>query len=112
VTTYDGADRITGVAITGTLGGAVQTVGTSYDPVGGDVLTTSFADGTASTRVFDKLGRLARYAQADGALDRHHVRPYGKPATITDSVGSTQNFGCDRTAVNTVRRRLKSTARH
>lgn len=98
VTTYDGADRITSVSIPGSLGGAVQTVGTSYDPASGDALTTTFADGTTITRVIDKLGRLARYTDADGAWTNTTFDRFGKPVTITDSVGSTQSFSYDRTA--------------
>ncbi|MFL6145144.1 MAG: RICIN domain-containing protein [Labedaea sp.] len=96
VTTYDGADRVTSVAITAALGSAVQMVGTSYDPSSGDAVTTTFPDGSTITRVFDKLGRLAKYTDADGAWTATTFDRYGKPATVTDSIGSTQTFGYDR----------------
>ncbi|WP_285751025.1 RICIN domain-containing protein [Lentzea sp. NBRC 105346] len=98
VNTYDGADRLATTKITGDLGDAVQEVSTDYDPNTGDALTTKFADGTKITRAFDKLGRLAKYTDADGAWTQTEFDRFGKPSKITDSLGTTQTFGYDRVA--------------
>ncbi|GAA0232729.1 RICIN domain-containing protein [Saccharothrix mutabilis subsp. mutabilis] len=98
VNTYDAADRLVGTRITGDLGEAVQQVGTDFDPVSGDNLTTRFADGTKVTREFDRLGRLVRYTDADGAWTATEFDRHGKPAKITDSLGTTQTFAYDRAA--------------
>ncbi|MFI9816048.1 polymorphic toxin-type HINT domain-containing protein [Saccharothrix variisporea] len=98
VNTYDGADRLVGTVITGDLGEAVQQVGTDYDPVSGDALTTKFADGTKVSREFDRLGRLVRYTDADGAWTATEFDRFGKPAKITDSIGTSQTFTYDRVA--------------
>lgn len=98
VTTYDGADRIKSVQITGDVGTPVQTISTTYDPNTGDALTTSFADGTSVSRQFDKLGRMTRYVDADGAWTASEFDRFGKPVKVTDSLGTTQTFGYDRAA--------------
>nr|BFE49906.1 hypothetical protein GCM10017745_33330 [Saccharothrix mutabilis subsp. capreolus] len=98
VNTYDAADRLVGTKITGDLGEAVQQVGTDFDPVSGDNLTTRFADGTKVTREFDRLGRLVRYTDADGAWTATEFDRFGKPAKITDSLGTHQTFTYDRAA--------------
>ncbi|MFI9811452.1 RICIN domain-containing protein [Saccharothrix variisporea] len=98
VNTYDGADRLVGTVITGDVGEAVQQVGTDYDPVSGDALTTKFADGTKVSREFDRLGRLVRYTDADGAWTATEFDRFGKPAKITDSIGTSQTFTYDRVA--------------
>lgn len=95
VTTFDDADRVTSVQITG-LGSAVQTVATTYDPVTGDALDTTFPDGSKISRAYDKLGRLTRYTDADGAWTNSEFDKFGKPVKVTDSVGSTQTFAYDR----------------
>ncbi|XVV00871.1 hypothetical protein ACQPW3_26040 [Actinosynnema sp. CA-248983] len=76
----------------------MQQVGTDYDPVSGDALTTKFADGTKVTREFDRLGRLVRYTDADNAWTATEFDRHGKPTRITDSLGTTQTFTYDRVA--------------
>jgi RHS repeat-associated protein len=98
VNTYDGADRLTGTKITGDVGEAIQQIGTDYDTVSGDALTTTFADGTKVSREFDRLGRLMRYTDADGAWTATEFDRFGKPAKITDSLGANQVFAYDRAA--------------
>ncbi|WP_143532198.1 RICIN domain-containing protein [Saccharothrix sp. ALI-22-I] len=102
VNTYDAADRLVGTRITGDLGEPIQQVGTDYDPVSGDALTTKFTDGTTVSatvsREFDRLGRLVRYADADGAWTTTEFDRFGKPAKITDSLGTNQTFTYDRAA--------------
>lgn len=95
--TLDGADRTVRVEITGDLGEPVQMVSTDYD-ADGDAVRTKFADGTKVERVFDKLGRLAKYTDADGAWTSTEFDRFGKPMRITDSLGTSQSFTYDRAA--------------
>ncbi|MGW3961041.1 RICIN domain-containing protein [Amycolatopsis sp. NPDC005003] len=98
VTTYDGADRIAAVELSGDVGTPVQKVSTTYDPATGDATSTQFADGTKVQRAFDRLGRLRSYTDADGAWTNSEFDRFGKPVKVTDSLGSTQTFTYDRAA--------------
>jgi RHS repeat-associated protein len=98
-TTYDAADRPTDVAITSTVGTALPTVHTDYDPSTGRPVTTSTTDasGTATIiREFDPLGRPKAYHDADGNLATTSYDLLDRPLTTTDGKG-TQTFTYDTT---------------
>jgi RHS repeat-associated protein len=102
-TTYDTADRVVSVAITGTgAGGAALGVTTStYDPASGDVIKMSTTNPTTGAvtevkKTFDKLGRMTRYVDAAGGTTDSVFDRYGKPVTVTDSLGTTTAFTYDR----------------
>ncbi|HVK20012.1 MAG TPA: DNRLRE domain-containing protein [Actinokineospora sp.] len=100
-TTYDSADRVASVEITGDVGTAIQKITTTYDAATGDAITSSLVDGTGTptasiSRVFDKLGRITKYTDADGAWTSSEYDRFGKPAKVTDSLGTTQTFTYDR----------------
>lgn len=97
ITTFDAADRITAVELTGDIGTPIGKVTTSYDPVTGDATTTSLPDGSTITRGYDLLGRVRSYTDADGATTTTEFDKFGKPAKVTDSIGTTQEFTYDRT---------------
>lgn len=83
-TTYDSADRVTSVQITGTSAGvSIPTTTTSYDAASGDVIAVSGTGtgGTSAsiTREYDALGRLVAYGDADGGRTETEYDSYGKP---------------------------------
>lgn len=96
VTTFDPADRVTAVELTGDVGTPLGKVTTAYDPDTGGATTTSLPDGSVITRGYDLLGRLRSYTDADGATTTTEFDRYGKPAKVTDSIGTTQEFTYDR----------------
>ncbi|OLM29864.1 Rhs protein [Pseudonocardia sp. Ae717_Ps2] len=96
ITTFDLADRVTAVELTGNVGTSVGKVTTNYDSVSGNAITTSLPDGATITRGYDLLGRLRSYTDADGATTTTEFDQYGKPFKITDSLGTTQTFTYDR----------------
>ncbi|MGY0234097.1 discoidin domain-containing protein [Longispora urticae] len=93
-TTYDGADRITRVEITSTVGTAVPVLTTEYDPASGHV-TKTMMGGSTITREYDLLGRLITYTDADGGVTRNEFDRFGKPAKVTDNTGSS-TYAYDR----------------
>ncbi|MCI0688817.1 MAG: DNRLRE domain-containing protein, partial [Sporichthyaceae bacterium] len=96
VTTFDAADRIASVSISGDGGTALPAVTTQYDPATGDVVKT-IAGGVEVSRTFDQLGRLLSYTDADGATTSNEFDRYGKPTKVTDPTGFA-TFGYDYTA--------------
>lgn len=103
-TTYDAADRVTSVEITGTGTGAGETIAkttTTYDPVTGDVVknasvNASGAETAAITKEYDRLGRLVKYTDAAQGWTRTTYDRYGQPATVTNSTGASTTFTYDR----------------
>ena len=96
-TTYDAADRITTVSITGTgtgVGAPVSTVRTVYSPTSGEVVGVQALapNGSVSAEVikeFDALGRLVSYVDAEGGRTDTTYDRFGKPVTETQTQGST-----------------------
>ncbi len=83
-TTYDSADRVTSVQITGASAGvSIPTTTTSYDAASGDVIAVSGTGtgGTSAsiTREYDALGRMVAYGDADGGRTETEYDRYGKP---------------------------------
>ncbi|GAA3800588.1 DNRLRE domain-containing protein [Cellulomonas soli] len=102
-TTYDAADRVVAVALTGTAGtgAAIATTRTTYDPVTGDVVKNASVDANgaetaAITKEYDKLGRLTKYTDAAGGWTRTTYDRLGQPLTVTDSIGTTRTYTYDR----------------
>ncbi|WP_159042533.1 DNRLRE domain-containing protein [Streptomyces sp. IGB124] len=88
VTVFDGADRIVSTEITSDEGLALPKVTTEYDASTGDIVKTT-AGAKSLTRVFDALGRLMSYTDADGGTTTTEFDAYGKPTKVTDPTGST-----------------------
>ncbi|MCF4123704.1 DNRLRE domain-containing protein [Antribacter sp. KLBMP9083] len=103
-TTYDAADRVTSVEITGTgtgAGLAIAKTTTTYDPVTGDVVknasvNASGAETAAITQEYDRLGRLIKYTDSAGGWTRTTYDRFGQPATVTNSTGASTTFYYDR----------------
>jgi len=102
VTTYDAADRVLTVAITGTgAGDPVATTRSVYSTTTGDVLKVQSLNAggsvTASvTRAYDNVGRLTSYTDATGATTATTYDQYGNPATATQviaGVTTTTTYG-------------------
>jgi RHS repeat-associated protein len=105
-TTYDDADRVRSVEMTGTGTGmtgaaAVATSSTRYDEASGDVLEVSTTTGGVTTSVkkaYDLLGRMTRYQDATGAVQSTVFDKYGKPTQVSDdTLGTSTSFTYDRT---------------
>lgn len=96
-TTYDTADRVTAVSITGTgtgVGVAVATTTTAYDASGEVAEVQSVnASGQVTSRVskqYDLLGRLTSYTDATGATTRSTYDRWGNlTQTAQDIAGTT-----------------------
>jgi RHS repeat-associated protein len=100
VTTYDAADRVTRVQITGSgtgVGAAIQATTTAYDARTGDVLANQSVDGSgavvsAVTKTYDLLGRLVTYTDANGSTNTTTYDRWGNPASsverVTDAAGT------------------------
>lgn len=96
-TTYDAAARVTDVAVTSTVGAALPAAHTDYDPATGRATVTSTTDAggtTTITRVYDQLGRLKEYRDADGNTATTTYDLLDRPATVNDGKG-TQTFTYD-----------------
>ncbi|WP_264031020.1 polymorphic toxin-type HINT domain-containing protein [Cellulosimicrobium sp. SH8] len=103
-TTYDAADRVTAVEITGNgpaAGLPIAKTTTAYDPATGDVTKNASVDaaGTetgAVTKEYDRLGRLVTYTDAHGGWTKSLYDRYGQPTQVTDSIGTTRSYTYDR----------------
>ncbi|WP_144425428.1 polymorphic toxin-type HINT domain-containing protein [Cellulosimicrobium cellulans] len=103
-TTYDAADRVTAVEITGNGAAAglpIAKTTTTYDPTTGDVVKNASvnAAGTetaAVTKEYDRLGRLIKYTDAHGGWTKSVYDRYGQPTQVTDSIGTTRSYTYDR----------------
>ena len=106
-TIYDGADRVTSTLITATGAGTTTApmprVVNTYDAATGHVTVITAEDPTTGNdlstveKTFDALGRMTRYADANGAVTDSVFDAYGKPVEVTDSLGTTTTFTYDRT---------------
>ncbi|MFF8280708.1 polymorphic toxin-type HINT domain-containing protein [Streptomyces lateritius] len=97
-TTYDAAGRPVTVKITGGNGQAVPDATTEYDPATGEEIRTTSPTGGTITRVYDKLGRLASYTDADGGKTTTEYDLLDRPVKVGDTVPSTVTFTYDHTA--------------
>jgi RHS repeat-associated protein len=95
-TVYNGADRVTSVAITSDDGSvALDPVLTEYDAATGLPWKTTVGGATV-TREYDLLGRVITYTDADGGVTRSQYDRFGKPTRVSDNTGwSTYTY--DRT---------------
>jgi len=106
-TTYDAADRVTDVAITGTgtgVGQAVATTHSVYDPDTGDVTEVSSPrQGQQPAKVsksYDVLGRLVSYTDATDATTTSTYDRFGQVTTTTQVIAgetTTTSYTYDRT---------------
>lgn len=101
-TTYDQADRVVKIHLTGTTGTALGATVTVYDPVTGNTIKTQTLNGSGQvvasvTKSYDALDRMTGYVDASGAWTETVFDAHGKPVQILDSAGSTQTFTYDRT---------------
>jgi YD repeat-containing protein len=90
-TTYDTAGRLTDVAVASTLGTALPTVHTGYDPATGRATTTQTTEGGVTstiTRDYDALGRPAGYHDADGNNATTSYDLLNRPVTTSDGKGT------------------------
>ena len=103
-TTYDAADRVVSVEITGTGPGVGTGVGktvTVYDNGTGNITQTKTLDGAGAvvssvSKSYDQLDRLTRYVDASGAWSETAFDEWGQPVEVTDSTGASQTFTYDR----------------
>lgn len=94
-TTYDSADRVTSVQITGTgAGAAISATTTTYDPASGDVVAVTGTDPDGNpvsiTKEYDVLGRLVAYGDANGGRTETDYDRYGKPVVERQLQNGTQ----------------------
>ncbi|WWR55118.1 RHS repeat-associated core domain-containing protein [Streptomyces sp. SCSIO 30461] len=94
--TYDNAGRPTKVAVTGGIGQAVPEVTTEYDPASGRTLRTVSPSGGVITRVYDKLGRIISYADADTGTTATEYDLLNRLAKVTDNAPSTTTYTYDQ----------------
>ncbi|MEV7289751.1 DNRLRE domain-containing protein [Streptomyces sp. NPDC093252] len=97
-TVYDAAGRPETTTITGTLGQAVPTSTTEYDPATGKILRTVSPGGGTITRAYDQLGRLISYTDADGGQTTTEYDRLDRPVKTTDTAPSTVTYTYDHTA--------------
>jgi RHS repeat-associated protein len=102
VTTYDTADRVTRVQISGTgagVGEAIAATSTEYDARTGDVLAMRSVDASgatidAVTKTYDLLGQVVAYTDADGSTNTITYNRWGNPESavesVTDALGTRQ----------------------
>lgn len=100
VTTYDAADRVTRVQISGTgagVGEAIAATTTEYDPRTGDVVRMRSVDASgatisAVTKSYDLLGQVVAYTDADGSTNSVTYDRWGNPQSaveiVTDALGT------------------------
>ncbi|MFB9348425.1 polymorphic toxin-type HINT domain-containing protein [Streptomyces heliomycini] len=96
-TSYDAAGRPETVKVTGGVGQAVPETTTEYDPATGEEIRTTSPTGGAITRVYDKLGRIASYTDADGGRTTTEYDLLDRPVKVGDTVPSTVTFSYDHT---------------
>lgn len=105
-TTYDAADRVTGVQIAGNsaaAGASIAKTTTTYDGPTGDVVknasvNSSGAETASVVKEYDRLGRLIKYTDANGGWTKSEYDRYGQPTKVTDSIGTTRSYEYDRAA--------------
>ncbi|MCF4123654.1 DNRLRE domain-containing protein [Antribacter sp. KLBMP9083] len=103
-TTYDAADRVTSVEITGTGPGAGEAIAkttTAYDPATGDVVENASVNASGEpiqiSKEYDRLGRLTKYTDSAGGWTTTTYDRYGQPLTVTNSTGASTTFEYNRT---------------
>ncbi|WP_435596599.1 DNRLRE domain-containing protein [Streptomyces albogriseolus] len=97
-TSHDDAGRPTKVATTGGVGQAVPEATTEYDPATGQATKTVSPTGGTITRVYDKLGRMVSYTDADNGTTTTEYDLLNRPVKVTDTAPSTVTYTYDHTA--------------
>ncbi|MFK4082827.1 DNRLRE domain-containing protein [Kribbella sp. NPDC020789] len=97
-TKYDAAGRVLELSVTG-LGAAVPTQRNVYDPANGNLVKSQSlaTDGTVTAeivRVFDTLGRMTSYQDADGNVSTTTYDLLDRPATTFDGQAN-RTYGYD-----------------
>ncbi|WP_147427338.1 LamG-like jellyroll fold domain-containing protein [Micromonospora globbae] len=92
---YDGANRMVRLDVTGNQGVAVESSATSYDPTNGEIATTTSGSSVIS-REYDALGRLVRYTDADGGATTKEYDRSGNTVKVSNPTGHV-TFQYDRT---------------
>jgi RHS repeat-associated protein len=93
-TTYDAAGRTSTVAVTVAAGlGSAITTRTVYDPATSRALRTQTLDGSGAVsaeivRVYDTLGRLTSYTDADGNTTTTSYDLLSRPSMTNDGTGT------------------------
>ena len=105
-TSYDAADRVTSVTITGTGPGVadkpVAKTVMVYDKASGDVVETDAVDASGAVtgrvkKTFDALGRTTSYDDGAGNVTTSVFDQFGKPTKVSDSLGASTTYTYDRT---------------
>ncbi|MFE0627227.1 RHS repeat-associated core domain-containing protein [Streptomyces sp. NPDC058864] len=95
--TVDAAGRPTSLQLTGGAGQAVPASTTDYDPSSGQATKTYSSTAGTITRVYDKLGRMVSYTDADGGVTTTEYDLLGRPTKVTDNTPSTVTYTYDHT---------------
>lgn len=97
--TYDGASRLLTTAVTSSVGTALPTLTTEYSTeTGMPIKQSTTAEGTTRTieGVFNKLGQVTSYKDADGSTSTAAYDLDGRKASVNDGKG-TQTLTYDTT---------------
>ncbi|MFJ8493707.1 DNRLRE domain-containing protein [Streptomyces sp. NPDC094038] len=95
-TSYDDAERVIKVAVTGGTGTDTPTKTYTYDSDNGQVATVT-SDGQTVKTVYDELGRTVSYDDGSGNTTTTAYDSEDRPVTISDSVPSTATYTYDAT---------------
>lgn len=91
---YNGADELTSVAVSGGAGTAVPAITYSYDPTTGRQTSAASSAGTI-TRAYDSNGRIASYTDASGVTSTSRYDLRGRLGELTENGGRDTFFGYD-----------------
>ncbi|BBH68306.1 hypothetical protein ACTI_49910 [Actinoplanes sp. OR16] len=94
-TSYDAAGRPATVTTTGGTGTAIPAVTTEYDQATGRAVRTVSATAGTIIKVYDSLGRLYSYANADNGRTTTEYDLLNRPTKVTDTVPSTVTYTYD-----------------
>ncbi|MFG3308540.1 RHS repeat-associated core domain-containing protein [Streptomyces wuyuanensis] len=95
VTSYDGAGRPTGVAVTGGVGTVVPATTFQYHSATGAITTVSSSGGGTITKEYDALGRQTSYRDADGGTTSTEYDRFNRPVKVSDSAPSVVTYTYD-----------------
>ncbi|WP_432831345.1 RHS repeat-associated core domain-containing protein [Dactylosporangium sp. CA-092794] len=102
-TTYDGAGRISTVAVTAAIGSPVPTRRYVYDPATGQVVNVQTLNGATvtaqSTTSYDTLGRVTSYTDAAGNVTTTGYDLHSRISTVSDGLG-TRTYTYDQNGEN------------
>jgi len=97
-TGYDPAGRPTTVTTTGGTGAAVPAVTTEYDAASGRAVRTVSPTAGTIAKVYDALGRILSYTNADGGRTTTDYDRLNRPVKVSDTVPSTVTYAYDHAA--------------